>query len=183
MYQLLPGQNTTADMSSMIAANASGAPGWLASVDTRVAHFVNSFGEVYGKPQNQATTGMDMAGMRMSPGTTSTTPTHRGLQFILLLTFMQFGIGIGILFKGITRNAAVWLGILAALIFWVVGESLGSYYSGTATDPNSGPLLILLGLAILGCHTLDPRLAKLGSRFAKVITGETKANMEPDFES
>jgi hypothetical protein len=36
--------------------------------------------------------------------------------------------------------------VLAALI-WVFGEALGAIFTGTGTDPNSGPLLALLALA------------------------------------
>ena len=38
------------------------------------------------------------------------------------------------------------LGIFAAII-WVVGEALGTVFTGGGTDPNSGPLLALLALA------------------------------------
>jgi hypothetical protein len=36
-----------------------------------------------------------------------------------------------------------------ALLFWVSGEALGGLLTGSATDPNSGPLLILLAAALL----------------------------------
>jgi hypothetical protein len=47
-----------------------------------------------------------------------------------------------------TRMAAVALGIALALDFWVLGQHLGALYSGQATDVNSAPLLVLMGLAI-----------------------------------
>jgi hypothetical protein len=40
------------------------------------------------------------------------------------------------------------LGGLAALGIWAVGESFGQIYSGQATDPNSGPLLVLLAASV-----------------------------------
>jgi hypothetical protein len=46
-------------------------------------------------------------------------------------------------------------GILLSLVFWVFGQSLGGYFSGLATDPSSGPLFILLGVAILSCQSYD----------------------------
>jgi len=33
IYQLLPGQNTVSSISTMIASNGFGQPGWLASLD------------------------------------------------------------------------------------------------------------------------------------------------------
>ena len=37
--------------------------------------------------------------------------------------------------------------VVLALGIWVVGENFGQVFSGSATDPNSGPLLALLALA------------------------------------
>jgi hypothetical protein len=39
------------------------------------------------------------------------------------------------------------LAIVTAIAFWVVGENFGGIFTGTATDPNTGPLLALLALA------------------------------------
>jgi predicted branched-subunit amino acid permease len=42
--------------------------------------------------------------------------------------------------------------ILAAvlnLIYWVVGQGLGGMFAGGATDPNAGPLFMLLAYAML----------------------------------
>jgi hypothetical protein len=33
------------------------------------------------------------------------------------------------------------------LIMWVVGQNFGGVFTGSATDPNTGPLLVLLVLA------------------------------------
>jgi copper(I)-binding protein len=48
------------------------------------------------------------------------------------------------------RTAAGWSGGVLATLFWVVGQGFGNLFSGQATDPNSGPLLVLLSLALLG---------------------------------
>ena len=37
--------------------------------------------------------------------------------------------------------------IALAAVLWVVGEDFGQIFTGAATDPNSGPLLVLLALA------------------------------------
>jgi hypothetical protein len=44
-------------------------------------------------------------------------------------------------------RATLVLAIFAAAAIWVVGENFGMILAGGATDPNSGPLLILLALA------------------------------------
>jgi len=67
---------------------------------------------------------------------------------IILFCLVQAGVGIGIFFQKI-RPWAVWVGIVLAVAFWAVGQSFGMLFSGSATDPNTGPLIVLLGLALL----------------------------------
>ncbi len=47
------------------------------------------------------------------------------------------------------RLLAVYSGCFLMLIFWLVYQNAGFYYSGLMTDLNSGPLIILVGLMIL----------------------------------
>ena len=35
-----------------------------------------------------------------------------------------------------------------ALDFWVLGQAFGQVFTGMATDPDTGPLLVLLALAV-----------------------------------
>jgi hypothetical protein len=153
IFQLLPGQNSVSDISSMIAGNASGAPGWLAALDNHVGNVINGFG----------THTTSMAGMHMTANQMAQMQTQSGsgYWFILLLASVQLLIGLAIFKSGITRKLAIALGIILSLCFWFVGQSLGAYFSGLATDPSTAPLFILLGIAILGCTDLDQHLAKL----------------------
>jgi hypothetical protein len=57
-------------------------------------------------------------------------------------------IGLGVLNRR-TRRAASYLGLLLALAISVIGQDLGELYTGEATDPNTGPLIALIALAIL----------------------------------
>jgi hypothetical protein len=41
------------------------------------------------------------------------------------------------------------VGILLSLAIWVLGQDLGQLYSGQSTDPNSAPLIVLMGVALL----------------------------------
>ena len=52
----------------------------------------------------------------------------------------------GVLSPATTRAALITAAIAAALL-WAAGEHYGAIFSGMATDPNSGPLLVLLALA------------------------------------
>lgn len=46
------------------------------------------------------------------------------------------------------RREALVLGILLSLLYWAFGQSLGGLTTGTATDPNVGPLFVLLAVAL-----------------------------------
>ena len=70
-----------------------------------------------------------------------------GLGLAVAGAALSFVIGLGPL---ISRHTTVFLtlGAALALDFWVFGEAFGEPFSGIATDPNTGPLLILLALTL-----------------------------------
>jgi hypothetical protein len=143
VYQLLPGQNSTAGLASMIADNANGAPGWLATLDMHVANVINGFA--------------------------TASPQGNGYWFILLLAILQLTIGFGVLAQKSTRDFVLQIGIGLSLIFWVIGQGLGGYWTGLATDPSTAPLIVLLGLAILGQPTIERELARTYKRLEKLF--------------
>jgi copper(I)-binding protein len=54
------------------------------------------------------------------------------------------------------RLVAAWTGIVLSVLFWVFGQGLGNLGSGQSTDPNSGPLLVLLAVALIGTVRVEP---------------------------
>jgi hypothetical protein len=56
-------------------------------------------------------------------------------------------IAIGIFLPAPAARVAVILAAAAAAVIWVIGENFGAIFTGSATDPNSGPLLGLLAAA------------------------------------
>jgi hypothetical protein len=120
LLQLMNGQNSSADLSSMIRGMADGAPGWLAALDVHVANWLH----------------------------------NQGNWVIALLVVLQALIGLLALAPRRVRAAGIAAGIVLSLIFWVIGQSLGGYYTGLATDPNTAPLIILLGLAVLNAKEI-----------------------------
>lgn len=50
---------------------------------------------------------------------------------------------------GRIRTVSTAAGALLAVGFWIFGQGLGLVFSGQSTDPNSGPLLVLLAVATL----------------------------------
>jgi hypothetical protein len=53
-----------------------------------------------------------------------------------------------------------------ATTFWVLGQNIGELYSGQATDPNTGPVIVLMALALAGsaANTRRPTRSSLGQR-------------------
>ncbi|HXH26425.1 MAG TPA: hypothetical protein VNG90_00855 [Candidatus Acidoferrum sp.] len=132
IYQLLPGQNSIANLTDVVSGVASDAPSSLAWLANRALDSLNAIGHTAGS----------------------------GFWFIVLLALVQATVGLGGLAIGVTRRLAIGVGALLSLVFWTVGQSLGAYYSGLATDPNSAPLFILLGLAVLESGPLWTKAAK-----------------------
>ena len=58
-------------------------------------------------------------------------------------------VGLFGLVAGAPRLVAAALGILLAAAMWLLGQSLGELTTGQSTDPNSGPLLIVMALALV----------------------------------
>ena len=56
-------------------------------------------------------------------------------------------IAVGVYLPRPFAKAALALAIVLAVVIWVVAEAFGGILAGGATDPNSGPLLVLLALA------------------------------------
>lgn len=81
---------------------------------------------------------------------------YDGVSLVLDLVVLQAVVGLGVLADRRTRRAAVLGGIVLSLSFWVTGQGLGQFWSGISTDPNTAPLLILLGVTVLGAAPWRP---------------------------
>jgi hypothetical protein len=73
---------------------------------------------------------------------------QHGLLVVALLVVAEVLIGAGVLVRR-TRMPAVACGLALTLAIWVLGQDLGQLYTGQATDPNSGPVLALMAIALL----------------------------------
>ncbi len=80
--------------------------------------------------------------------------TGAGTPAAVLLAALFLLIGLG---PFVTRRPDIFIGIGmgVAALFWVTGQAMGGIMTGMATDPNAGPLLIVLGAAFLP-RVLDP---------------------------
>jgi uncharacterized membrane protein YccC len=77
--------------------------------------------------------------------------------YVVLVAVMVL-IGVGGLARRPWRTAAAAVGAVVATCFWVLGQNIGQLYSGQATDPNTGPLIVLMALALVG-STASTRLS------------------------
>ena len=116
-------------------------------------------------PNNRTPTSVSSAITGMSSGEPSAYShflTSFGNQFgsggvwtTWLLAIASLIIGFGpLLFR--RPNGFLAAGGLLAAFFWVSGQGLGGIFTGSGTDPNSGPLIILLALAMVPAALPDP---------------------------
>jgi hypothetical protein len=87
----------------------------------------------------------------------------KSLVVVILLVAAEYLVGVGALARR-TRMPAVTLGLALALTFWVVGQDFGNIDSGQATDPNSGPVLALMAIALLAGRNTPTRPAPAAPR-------------------
>jgi hypothetical protein len=72
---------------------------------------------------------------------------NQGLAASVVLAVALAVIAVGVYLPLPFARATLILAIVVALVIWVVAEAFGGILAGGGTDPNSGPLLVLLALA------------------------------------
>jgi len=71
----------------------------------------------------------------------------QGLATSIVLAVALVLIALGVYLPAPAAKAALLLAIVVSAAIWVFAQAFGAIMAGGATDPNSGPLLILLTLA------------------------------------
>jgi len=71
----------------------------------------------------------------------------QGTLTAVVLAVVLAVVAAGIFGPAPAARAATALAIVVAVVIWVVGENFGGILTGSGTDPNSGPLLVLLAIA------------------------------------
>jgi hypothetical protein len=72
---------------------------------------------------------------------------NQGLAASVALAVALAVIAVGVYLPRPFAKVTLALAIVVALVIWVVAEAFGGILAGGGTDPNSGPLLVLLALA------------------------------------
>jgi hypothetical protein len=80
-------------------------------------------------------------------GTVARNLAGRGLEVSITMAAVFCVIAIGVFAPARVVRFVLALAVVVAGVLWVVGEGFGGVFSGPSTDPNSGPLLILLAVA------------------------------------
>ncbi len=65
----------------------------------------------------------------------------------VVLALLEAAIGLAVL-RGFHTRLFLGLGIAVSILFWVVAQNFGGILTGQSTDPGSGPLFVLLALAL-----------------------------------
>jgi hypothetical protein len=81
---------------------------------------------------------------------------NQGLATSVALAVALVLIALGVFLPAPAVKAALVLAIVIALLIWVLAEALGTILAGGATDPNSGPLLVLLALSYWPLRAASP---------------------------
>lgn len=72
---------------------------------------------------------------------------HGGAAAPVVLAVVLLVVGVGVFLPGPAARAVLVLAVAVAALIWVAGENFGGVFTGSGTDPNSGPLLALLAAA------------------------------------
>ena len=72
---------------------------------------------------------------------------HRGLGVSVALAVILGIIAVGVFLPDRLARLTIALAVALGLAIWVLGENFGALFTGSGTDPNSGPLLMLLAAA------------------------------------
>ncbi|MBO0816386.1 MAG: hypothetical protein J2P30_14745 [Actinobacteria bacterium] len=72
---------------------------------------------------------------------------QRGAAVAAVLAVVLLVIAVGVFLPGRVARAVLVLAVAVAALIWVAGENFGGVFTGSGTDPNSGPLLALLAAA------------------------------------
>jgi hypothetical protein len=94
-----------------------------------------------------------------------------GLAIALVLAFTSFAIGIAVAANWHPRPFLI-LAVVLNLAYWVLGQGFGGIFQGGATDPNAGPLFVLLAYVM---YTLVPAQEAVARPAARTATRDEVA--------
>jgi len=88
---------------------------------------------------------------------------HQGLAASIVLAAALAIVAVGVYLPAPAARGILVLAIVVAAVIWVFGEAFGEIAAGGATDPNSGPLLVLLALCYWPARAVTSAPARTSS--------------------
>jgi hypothetical protein len=88
-----------------------------------------------------------IAGLTSLQNSLARASAGHGLVIALVLGALSLVIAVAVVAEWRPRTW-LWASIVLNLVYWVFGQSLGGMFAGGATDPNAGPLFVLLACAM-----------------------------------
>jgi hypothetical protein len=79
-----------------------------------------------------------------------------GLTIALVLAVTSAAIGVAVFLNWHPRTFLI-VAVVLNLAYWVLGQGFGGIFEGNATDPNAGPLFVLLAYQMYTLTPFDPR--------------------------
>lgn len=113
---------------------------------------------------------------------------HHGTEGSCLLAAALAAIAVSVLIPRISR-LGVLLAIMVSLLIWTYGEAFGALATGRATDPNSGPALVLLACCFWPARSSSDRTRTAarasrapssGADIPEVRSTHARRSAEPD---
>jgi hypothetical protein len=89
-----------------------------------------------------------------------------GLIFALILAALSAAIAVSVAINWRAREFLILAAVLN-LIYWVVGQGFGGIFAGGATDPNAGPLFVLLAYVLYTLVPYQPEPSRSRGRTSK----------------
>jgi hypothetical protein len=99
----------------------------------------------------------------------ATIAAGNGLLIAIVLAATSLAIGITVAADWQPRTF-LWLAIYLNILYWLLGQGLGGLATGTATDPNAGPLFVVLAVALI---------TQLPARGAEPVEARTRSGPTP----
>jgi hypothetical protein len=78
-----------------------------------------------------------------------------GSASVAVIVAIELAIGLIAISNSRLRSAALYAGMMLAAVYWAVGQSFGELFGGQATDPSTGPLVMVLGLAAISAMRVE----------------------------
>ena len=92
-----------------------------------------------------------------------------GLAIALLLALLSAAIGVAVAARWHAKPFLI-AAVVLSLVYWVIGQGFGGIFTGSGTDPNAGPLLILFACVMYRLIPAGASVAREPAGRAELLT-------------